>query len=142
MPTMTCNQFFILALLQDFLWGKSVDYLKNDKITVVAWGFSYQGIYKGEYKCDFKFNSYTFNAGYAFEAGDFQLTIFKEDGQENTVGQRLEGYLKIAVNRFRADPYQNRVTKVSEIQKMMKENESRLDSPWNDLLKCKKDPQA
>ena len=70
------------------------------------------------------------------------MSIFKEDGQENTVGERLEGYIKIAINRFRADPYQNRLTKVSEIQKMMKENESRLDSPWNDLLKCKKDPQV
>ena len=69
------------------------------------------------------------------------MNIFKEDGKENTVGQRLEGYLKIAINRFRADPYQNRLTKVSEIRKMMRENESRLDSPWNDLLKCKKTPQ-
>ena len=96
------------------------------------------------YKCDFKFNSYTFNAGRATQrnyGGDFNLNIFKEDGKENTVGQRLEGYLKIAINRFRADPYQNRLTKVSEIQKMMRENESRLDSPWNDLLKCKKTPQ-
>ena len=70
------------------------------------------------------------------------MNIFKEDGMENTVGQRLEGYLKIAINRFRADPYQNRLTKVKEIREMMRENESRLDSPWNDLLKCKKDPQA
>ena len=70
------------------------------------------------------------------------MSIFKEDGQENTVGERLEGYIKIAINRFRADPYQNRLTKVSEIRKMMRENESRLDSPWNDLLKCKKDPQV
>lgn len=70
------------------------------------------------------------------------MSIFTEDGQENTVGERLEGYIKIAINRFRADPYQNRLTKVSEIQKMMKENESRLDSPWNDLLKCKKDSQV
>ena len=68
------------------------------------------------------------------------MNVFTEDGKENTVGQRLEGYLKIAINRFRADPYQNRLTRVSEIRKMMRENESRLDSPWNDLLKCKKTP--
>ena len=105
-----------------------------------------------DYKCDFKFKSYTFNAGVATQ-GDLNLAIFKNkagcaspdprnpDCAENTLGQRLEGYLKIAINRFRADPYQNRLTKVSEIRKMMRENESRLDSPWNDLLKCKKTPQ-
>ena len=63
------------------------------------------------------------------------------DCAQNTLGERLEGYLKIAINRFRANPTVNRLTRVSEIQRLMKENESRLDSPWNDLLKCKKDPQ-
>ena len=63
------------------------------------------------------------------------------DCAQNTLGERLEGYLKIAINRFRANSTANRLTRVSEIQKLMKENEFRLDSPWNDLLKCKKDPQ-
>ena len=64
------------------------------------------------------------------------------DCAQNTLGERLEGYLKIAINRWRADQENNRLTKVSEIRKLMKENEDRMDSPWNDLLKCKKTPQV
>ena len=93
------------------------------------------------YRCDFKFKSYTFNAGRTFPGG-FNLRIFTENGAENTVGERLEGYLKIAINRWRADQENNRITKVSEIRKLMKENEDRSDTPWNKLLKCKKTPQV
>ena len=92
------------------------------------------------FKCDFKFNSYTFNAGRTIPNG-FNLRIFTENGAENTVGERLEGYLKIAINRWRADQENNRITPVSEIRKLMKENEDRSDTPWNKLLKCKKTPQ-
>ena len=60
----------------------------------------------------------------------------------NTFGERLKGYLKIAINRWRSNPEENRLTKVSEIRKMMVKNEDRMDSPWNDLLKCKKTPQV
>ena len=63
------------------------------------------------------------------------------DCAQNTLGERLEGYLKIAINNWRKNPEDNRLTKVSEIRKMMRENDDRLDSPWNDLLKCKKTPQ-
>ena len=58
----------------------------------------------------------------------------------NTLGERLEGYLKIAINRFRANE-NNRLTTVEEINKLMKQNEDRPKSPWNNLLKCKKTPQ-
>ena len=43
---LTCwwlQKCIISALLQDFLWGKSIDYLRKDEVSVVAWGFSYQG---------------------------------------------------------------------------------------------------
>jgi len=148
---------FHSALLQDFLWGKSIDFLRKDEVSVVGWGFSYQAKESRppyDYKCDYKFKSYTFNAGVA-TLGDLNLSIFNHtsnagcatqdfrnpDCAQNTLGERLEGYLKIAINRFRANPRDNRLTRVSVIQRLMKENESRLDSPWNDLLKCKKDPQ-
>ena len=124
-----------------------------------------------DHRCDFKFKSYTFNAGVA-TLGDLNLSIFNHTNKVyfqcmsmiklfikiqascasqdyrnqncalNTFGERLKGYLKIAINRWRSNPEENRLTKVSEIRKMMVKNEDRMDSPWNDLLRCKKTPQV
>ena len=44
LPRVECVlPLFISALLQDFLWGKSIDFLRKDEVSVVGWGFSYQG---------------------------------------------------------------------------------------------------
>ena len=42
------SKIFFLALLEDFLWGKPLDHLRKDGVSVVALGFEYQGRFENQ----------------------------------------------------------------------------------------------
>ena len=75
------------ALLTDY-FGLSEDEMKDIGMTVVAWGFSYQVKDKApnsqgqnqapKFFCDFKFRSFTFNAGYV--GADIKMDIDELNG--------------------------------------------------------------
>ena len=142
------------ALLADY-FGLTEDEMKNMGMTVVAWGFSYQVYDKAtnshgqnrapKFFCDFKFRSFTFNAGYV--GADIKMSKDELDGlvqlgclrvlarklrelrDLKTIPERFGNFIKLTANNWRVNGA--RTLTVPEINEMLNYHQSSQDIEEN-----------
>ena len=141
----------------------------RERITVIGWGFSYQArdTRSNDYVCDFKFKSFTFNAGETINSDinpGFQVFTDSgtEDGKKNLVHDKLQNFIRLAgeflinciyinfntksstftVNYWRENVKNPRYKQNDYRERLLrvsKINEWGKEHKWDNLMKCNYD---
>ena len=69
------SKIFFLALLENFLWGKPLDHLRKDGVSVVALGFEYQGRFDNQGRFEYKGRLFVNNLCTFSRASLFQFQL-------------------------------------------------------------------